>query len=69
MFMVNGLLLLIRHLHKEDYGDSPIRFIERMGLSKEEWQKNSKSTLLRAAIMTPYLNDDRIFQFLYKRNR
>lgn len=38
MFMVNGLLLLILHL-QEDYGDSPIRFVERMGLTKEEWKR------------------------------
>ncbi|WP_165005658.1 MULTISPECIES: tyrosine decarboxylase [unclassified Enterococcus] len=49
-----------------DYGDSPIKFIENMGLSKEEWQKEKKVTLLRAAIMTPYLNDDTIFDFYSK---
>ena len=48
---------------KEEYGDSPLPFIERIGLSKEEWQKEQKVTLLRAAIMTPYLNDDKIFEF------
>lgn len=51
---------------QEDYGDSPIRFVERMGLTKEEWKKEQKITLLRAAIMTPYLNDDRIFNFYTK---
>ena len=37
-----------------------------MGLTKEEWKKEQKITLLRAAIMTPYLNDDRIFNFYTK---
>lgn len=31
-------------------------------------EKEQKITLLRAAIMTPYLNDDRIFNF-YTKNR
>ncbi|MCT4340106.1 tyrosine decarboxylase [Enterococcus durans] len=48
---------------KADYGDSPVKFIESLGLSKEEWQKEQQVTLLRAAIMTPYLNDDKIFKF------
>lgn len=29
-------------------------------------EKEQKITLLRAAIMTPYLNDDRIFNFIQK---
>ncbi len=32
-------------------------------------EKEQKITLLRAAIMTPYLNDDRIFNFYTKKNR
>ncbi|MBF8808615.1 MAG: tyrosine decarboxylase [Enterococcus lacertideformus] len=51
---------------KAEYGDSPIKFIKRMGFSKEEWQKEQKVTLLRAAIMTPYLNDDKLFEFYTK---
>ncbi|MFV0559296.1 MAG: tyrosine decarboxylase [Enterococcus sp.] len=46
-----------------EYGDSPVKFIESLGLSKDEWQKEQQVTLLRAAIMTPYLNDDKIFNF------
>ncbi|MGL4695439.1 tyrosine decarboxylase [Enterococcus larvae] len=46
-----------------DYGDSPIKFVERMGLELDQWQKEKQVTLLRAAIMTPYLTDDKIFDF------
>lgn len=49
--------------NQEDYGDSPLPFIERMGLSESEWQKEKQVTLMRAAIMTPYLNDDKLFDF------
>lgn len=48
---------------RADYGDSPVKFIESLRLSKEEWQKEQQVTLLRATIMTPYLNDDTIFKF------
>lgn len=46
-----------------DYGDSPVKFVESMGLELEQWQKERQVTLLRAAIMTPYLTDDKIFDF------
>lgn len=46
-----------------DYGDSPVKFVEGMGLKPEQWQREKQVTLLRAAIMTPYLTDDKIFDF------
>ena len=51
---------------KDTYGDSPLPFIEKMGFSKEDWNKVGEVTLLRAAIMTPYLNDDKLFNFYSK---
>ncbi|MEA4854697.1 MAG: tyrosine decarboxylase [Christensenella sp.] len=45
------------------YGDSPLSFVESMGLPESEWQKVKQITLMRAAIMTPYLNDDKLFAF------
>lgn len=51
---------------KDTYGDSPLPFIERMGFDKDEWDKVGSITLLRAAIMTPYLNDDKLFDFYSK---
>lgn len=49
--------------NQSDYGDSPLRFVEKMGLPESEWQKEKQVTLMRAAIMTPYLNDDKLFDF------
>ena len=37
-----------------------------MGFSKDEWDKVGAVTLLRAAIMTPYLNDNKLFDFYSK---
>ncbi|WP_295746799.1 pyridoxal-dependent decarboxylase [uncultured Limosilactobacillus sp.] len=47
---------------KDTYGDSPIKFIEKMGYTKEDWDKVGSVTLLRAAIMTPFINDDKLFK-------
>ncbi|HOA85998.1 MAG: tyrosine decarboxylase [Microbacteriaceae bacterium] len=46
-----------------DYGDSPLPFVEKLGFTKDEWEKTGSVTLLRAAIMTPYLTDDALFAF------
>lgn len=46
-----------------EYGDSPLPFVEGMGFSRDEWDKVQEVTLLRAAIMTPYLNDDEMFLY------
>ena len=34
-----------------------------MGLPKSEWRKEKQVTLLRAAIMTPYMNDEKVFAY------
>lgn len=49
--------------NQADYGDSPLPFVESLGLPESQWRKEKQVTLLRAAIMTPYLNDDRLFDF------
>lgn len=46
---------------KDTYGDSPVPFIEKMGFSKNDWEKVGAVTLLRAAIMTPFLNNTELF--------
>lgn len=48
---------------QDSYGDSPLEFVEGMGISADEWQKVKEVTLMRAAIMTPYLNDEKLFDF------
>ena len=39
--------------NQSDYGDSPLPFVEKMGLPESEWEKEKQVTLMRAAIMTP----------------
>ena len=48
---------------QEDYGDSPLDFILQMGLSEDEWRIEKQIVLLRAAVMTPYMNDDKVFAY------
>lgn len=52
--------------NQSDYGDSPLPFVEKMGLPESEWEKEKQVTLMRAAIMTPYMNSDKLFDFYTK---
>lgn len=47
----------------KDYGDSPKKFVLGMGVDEKEWDKVHEVTLLRAAIMSPYLNSGRVFNY------
>ncbi len=50
----------------DDYGDSPLAFVEKIGIPESEWHKEKQVTLMRASIMTPYMNDERLFEFYTK---
>ncbi|AZY48005.1 tyrosine decarboxylase [Bordetella avium] len=50
----------------DDYGDSPLPFVKSMGFSESEWKSVKSVTLLRAAIMTPYLTNDALFDYYAK---
>ncbi|BCA84876.1 tyrosine decarboxylase [Enterococcus saigonensis] len=39
-----------------DYGDSPLQFVNQLGFSDAEWRRVEKITVLRASVMTPYMN-------------
>lgn len=39
-----------------DYGNSPLQFVNNLGFSNDEWEKAGKVTVLRASVMTPYMN-------------
>ncbi|GAB6092257.1 tyrosine decarboxylase [Furfurilactobacillus curtus] len=39
-----------------DYGDSPLHFVQSLGISEAEWQRVQKVTIIRASVMTPYMN-------------
>ncbi|RQX29528.1 tyrosine decarboxylase [Staphylococcus warneri] len=45
-----------------DYGNSPLNFVENLGFSKEEWDRAGKVTVLRAAVLTPYMNNKEKFE-------
>nr|AEB91325.1 tyrosine decarboxylase [Sporolactobacillus sp. P3J] len=40
----------------EDYGNSPLKFVKSLGINKDEWDRVQKITIIRASVMTPYMN-------------
>ena len=45
-----------------DYGDSPLQFVNQLGFSDAEWRRVEKITVLRASVMTPYMNKAENFE-------
>ena len=48
---------------KTDYGDSPLKFIKELGISEQEWNRVGKITIIRASVMTTYMNDPEKFAY------
>lgn len=46
----------------EEYGNSPLNFVKSLGFTEDEWNKTQKVTVLRAAVMTPYMNQEDVFE-------
>lgn len=44
-----------------DYGNSPLSFVQNLGFTEAEWEKAGKVTILRAAVLTPYMNNKERF--------
>ena len=44
-----------------DYGQSPLSFVKECGITKDQWDKEQKVTILRACVLTPYINDQKVF--------
>ncbi|WP_297629889.1 tyrosine decarboxylase [uncultured Clostridium sp.] len=44
-----------------DYGNSPFGFVNRIGMNRDEWDKVQKVTVLRACVLSPFLNDKEVF--------
>ena len=42
-----------------EYGDTPIEFIERLGIPKEEWDKQHQVTVLRVCSLNPVLSHEK----------
>ncbi len=45
-----------------DYGNSPLQFVKQLGFTEEEWERAGKVTVLRASVMTPYINNAEHFE-------
>ena len=45
----------------DDYGNTPVTFIETLGLDEDEWATEKSVTLLRASILDPYLSSRELF--------
>ena len=49
-------------LTREEYGDTPLSFVESMGISRHEWDKLESVYVLRAAVMTQFLREREVFE-------
>lgn len=47
----------------QDYGNSPLKFVKSLGISEAEWKRVQKITIIRAAVMTPYMNKAENFDY------
>ncbi|MCY9514890.1 tyrosine decarboxylase [Paenibacillus apiarius] len=45
-----------------DYGSSPLSFVQKLGFSREEWDRAGKVTILRACALSPYAHDEEVFE-------
>jgi tyrosine decarboxylase len=45
-------------LDHEEYGDAPLGFLEKCGISKEEWDRVHEVFVIRSCIMSPYMTRD-----------
>ena len=44
-----------------DYGNSPYPFVKSLGFSRESWDEVQKVTVLRACVLSPFINDKETF--------
>ncbi|OPY69235.1 MAG: L-2,4-diaminobutyrate decarboxylase [Syntrophorhabdaceae bacterium PtaU1.Bin034] len=42
-------------LTAEEYGDAPVAYIEKFGISRDEWNRTGSVYVLRSCFLTPYL--------------
>jgi hypothetical protein len=50
-----------------EYGNIPLDFVRKCGLSDAEWQKTPSVLVLRSTIMTTYLADEKEFTAYFTR--
>lgn len=44
-----------------DYGNSPMAFVQSLGFSEAEWNREAKVTVLRACALSPYAHNKEVF--------
>ncbi|GHP13960.1 tyrosine decarboxylase [Lentilactobacillus fungorum] len=50
-----------------DYGNSPLEFVKSLGFTEADWNQEGKITVIRAAVLTPYMNqEDNFYYFVPK---
>jgi hypothetical protein len=40
-------------LRRDEYGDAPVQFLERLGIPRREWERVGAAFLLRAVVLSP----------------
>lgn len=50
----------------DDYGDSPLNYVKSLGFTEDEWRRAGKVTIIRASVMTPYMNKKDNFEYFSK---
>ncbi|MCJ8342776.1 MAG: hypothetical protein MJH09_08015 [Cetobacterium sp.] len=58
----NGFVTSHTDFSMGDYSDSPLDILQRLNIPKEEWDKVKNLTLLRACVLSPFLNDPEVFK-------
>lgn len=53
-------------LTREEYGETPRIYAERIGIAKGEWEEEGSVYILRAAVMTQFLRDRETFEDYWK---
>ena len=49
-------------LTKEEYGDTPLSFVQRFGIDASEWALEGSVTVLRSCVLTPYLVNNNTYE-------
>ncbi|HPB87992.1 MAG TPA: pyridoxal-dependent decarboxylase [Thermotogota bacterium] len=49
-------------LTKEEYGDTPLSFVQRFGIDASEWAREGSVTVLRSCVLTPYLVNNNTYE-------
>jgi tyrosine decarboxylase len=63
----NEFIISKTALTKEEYGDTPLSFLERLGIGRDEWNTTGSVYVLRSCIVTPYLVHNTTYEAYWNR--